>query len=90
MASLPIPSRPWEEISWDFITDLPLSSDKTSAYDSILVVVDRYTKMSLYIPVTKTITAVDLAEVFIQKVVRNYGVLVGIVSNQGSVFTSKF
>ena len=37
---LPIPGRPWESISLDFIVKLPQSS----GFDSILVVVDRLTK----------------------------------------------
>ncbi len=51
LASLPQPSMTWAEISMDFITDLPPSVDgtPTTLRDSILVIVDRYTKMSLYI-----------------------------------------
>ena len=65
LASLPQPSGPWEEISMDFITDLPPSAGEGTVFDSIMVVVDRYTKMSLYIPVKKTITAEEMATVFL-------------------------
>jgi len=90
LASLPQPTGPWQEISMDFITDLPPSTGEGNVFDSIFVVVDRYTKMSLYIPTTKTITSDGLATLFLQRVVRYFGVPKGIVSDRGSVFTSKF
>ena len=76
----------------DFITDLPPSFEvgTTSVRDSILVVVDRYTKMSLYLPTNKTIKPAGLAELFLERVVRYYGVPAGIVSDRGGVFISKF
>ena len=74
----------------DFITDLPPSAGEGTAFDSILVVVDRYTKMLLYIPAKKTITIDELATAFLRRVVRYFGVLKGIVLDRGSVFTSKF
>ena len=92
LASLPQPKGPWQEISMDFITDLPPSFEvgTKSIRDSILVVVDRYTKVAVYIPTVKTCDAVTLAGLFLEKVVRLYGVPVGIVSDRGGQFTSKF
>lgn len=48
LQSLPIPERPFEIITMDFITELPLSD----GYDSILVIVDKLTKYAIFIPVT--------------------------------------
>jgi len=48
-----IPEKPWSHISADFITNLPLAQ----GYDSILVVVDRLTKMAYFIPTTEKTTA---------------------------------
>ncbi|PHJ14907.1 retrotransposon ty3-gypsy subclass, partial [Cystoisospora suis] len=45
---LPIPDRPWQSISVDFITGLPASG--ASAYDSICVIVDRLSKMAHFLP----------------------------------------
>ena len=54
----------------EFVTGLPLSSDWTSdSYDSILVIIDRLTKMMHYKPVKVTIDAPGLAEVIINVVV---------------------
>jgi len=52
--------RPWTHISADFITKLPLAQ----GYDSILVVVDRLTKMGHFIPTTEKTSAEGLARLF--------------------------
>jgi transposase InsO family protein len=90
LQSLPLPRGPWADITMDFITDLPPSKKRGKAYDSILVVVDRYTKTARYIPVKKTITAAELADVFMAKIHRHYGQPDSIVTDRGSVFTAKF
>jgi hypothetical protein len=76
----------------DFIVDLPPSMEpgQTKAYDAILVVVDRYTKVVKYIPCRKTIDAPELAKVFIKHWFKDQGLPESIVSDRGSVFTSKF
>ena len=75
----------------DFVTGLPVSTNwKGETYDSILVIVDRLTKMVHYEPVKVTIDAPGLAEVIIDVVVRHHGLPDSIVSNRGSVLTSKF
>ncbi|MCU1415826.1 MAG: hypothetical protein JWN80_3166, partial [Microbacteriaceae bacterium] len=83
---LPIPVRPWSSISMDFIEPLPKSGD----CDSILVVVDRLTKMGLFIPTTTKLKAEGLAELFIRHVFSKHGVPADIVSDRGSKFTSSF
>jgi hypothetical protein len=50
---LSIPTRPWGSITMDFIMDLPI----VKAKDSILVVVDRLTKMAHFTPCSKSIMA---------------------------------
>ena len=75
----------------DFVTGLPLSSDwKSDSYDLILVIVDQLTKMVYYKPVKVTIDAPGLAEVIIDVVVRHHGLPDSIVTDRGSLFTSKF
>jgi hypothetical protein len=56
---LPTPDGPWKSISLDFITDLPPSE----GFGAILTVVDRFTKMTHFIPCTKT-TNMIMREVF--------------------------
>ncbi|MBW0533336.1 hypothetical protein O181_073051 [Austropuccinia psidii MF-1] len=48
----------------DFITQFPLSNN----FYSILVVVERFSKMEILIPAYGTITALDLAQIFIRHV----------------------
>ncbi len=75
----------------DFVTGLPVSTNwKGETYDSILVIVNRLMKMIYYELVKVTIDASALAEVIIEVVVRQHGLPDSIVSDRGSVFTSKF
>ena len=75
----------------DFVTGLPISTDwKGDSYDSILVIVDRLTKMIHYKLVKITIDAPGLAEVIIDVVVHHHGLPDSIVTDIGYLFTSKF
>ena len=75
----------------DFVTGLPLSADwKGDSYNSILVIIDRLTKMVYYEPVKVIIDAPGLAEVILDVVVRHHGLPDSIVTDRGSLFTSKF
>jgi len=59
-------------------------------YNVIYIIVDRYTKIALYLPTVKTITVTKLADLFLNKVVRRFRAPRGIISNCGSIFTSEF
>ena len=75
----------------DFVTGLPISTNwKGDSYDSILVIVDRLMKMVYYEPVKITIDAPGLAEVIINVIVCHHGFFNLIVTDRGSLFTSKF
>jgi hypothetical protein len=69
----------------DFIVDLPPSTFESKVYDSILVFVDRYTKVARYLPCNKTYTSVQLTDLFIKEIVYKYSIPKGIVSDRGSV-----
>ena len=56
----------------------------------ILVIIDRLTKMVHYEPVKVTIDAPGLVEVILDVVVRHHGLPDSIVTDRGSLFTSKF
>ena len=56
--TFPIFSKPWKKITTDFITNLPPNKHDERVYDAILIMVDKYTKMFLYFPTNKTITAI--------------------------------
>jgi hypothetical protein len=86
LAPLPVPTSPWKGLSCDFVTDLPVSN----GMDSILVFVDRMTKMTHFIPCTKTTSAPEFAKLFVSYVVKLHGLPDSIVSDRGSIFTSHF
>ncbi|MBW0586590.1 hypothetical protein O181_126305 [Austropuccinia psidii MF-1] len=70
----------------DFITQLPLSN----SFDSILVIVDRFSKMAVFIPTMSSITSLDLAHLFIKNMFSKHGLPSSIVSDRGSLFVSSF
>ena len=75
----------------DFVTGLPISTDwKGESYDSILVMVDWLMKIVHHEPVKITIDALELAKVILDMVVQQHGLPNSIVTDQGSLFTSKF
>ena len=91
LSSLSISEYKWADLTMDFVTGLPSSRAWNGAvYDSILVVVDRLTKMAHYISVTKTVVAEDLAEILIREVIRFHGFSSFITSDRGSIFTFKY
>ena len=83
---LEIPDRPWTDISMDFIVKLP----KSAGYDSILVVVDRFSKMCHFVATREKINAAGTAKLILDNVVRLHGVPDRIVSDRGPQFISKF
>ena len=90
LESLPIPQRPFSDLSMDFITHLPQTIHKNDTVDAILVIVDRFSKYAIFLPVLSRIDAVQLAELFHQEIELRFGPPNSIVSDRGSVFTSKF
>ena len=91
LQSLPIPTHCWKNLSIDFVTGLPISTDwKGDSYDSILVIVNWLIKMVHYEPVKVTINAPGLAKVIIDVVVKHHGLSNSIITNRESLFTSKF
>ena len=70
----------------DFIEQLP-SSD---GFTTILVVVDRLTKQSIFIPTTDEVTSAELAKLFVQHIFAKHGVPTHVTSDRGSEFVSRF
>ena len=87
LQSLVLPEAKWQEVSVDFITDLPAEKD---AEDSIMTVVDRATKMVHLIPCHKTTTAGEAARLYWQHVVKLHGVPRAIHTDRGPQFVGRW
>lgn len=83
---LPIPKGPWQDLSMDFIEGLPCSD----SFNCILVIVDRFTKYSHFVPLKHPFTAQTVAIKFLDTVVKLHGPPLSIVSDRDKVFTSHF
>jgi len=92
LAALLPPQQLWEEISMDMITGMPPSVDPvtTKLCNVVLVIVDRFTKYALYIPLTKSLTSSALAELIFHHILRVYSLPMGIVLDCSLIFTSNF
>jgi hypothetical protein len=74
-------------ITIDFITRLPKTTRK---HDSIMVVVDKLTKFAHFVPINKTHTTTNIAEIYMREIVRLHGIPRTIVSDEDTNFTSNF
>lgn len=84
---LPIPIQKWSQVSMDFITQLTKTK---RGYDAIIVIVDKLTKMAHFIPTTTTVSATQVATLFMNEIVRYHGLPSSIVSDRDARFTSSF
>lgn len=83
---LPIPTGAWQEESMDFIEGLP----RVGGPNTILEVVDRFTKYAHFIPVKHPFRAQTIVRTFFDNVVKLYGIPKCIVFYQDKIFTSNF
>ena len=87
---LSIPQGPILELIIDFIIGLPPTKIRTrEVANTILVIVNRYIKILGYFAVIITITAAELADLFLEWWLL-FGILRGIMFNKGTVFNSVF
>ena len=83
---IPIPSQPFKVVTMDFIPKLP----ECEGYDNVLVIVDKLTKYAIFIPTTTTITEREIAELFFQHVISQYGIPRQVISDRDTWWQGDF
>ncbi|GJY58429.1 putative reverse transcriptase domain-containing protein [Tanacetum coccineum] len=71
-----IPQGRWDNITMDFVTKLPKSSQ---GYDTIWVIVDRLTKPAIFTPMRETGSMEKLMRMYLKEVVTRHGIHVSII-----------
>jgi transposase InsO family protein len=84
---LPTPEQPWDSVSVDFVTCLPMTH---SGHDAVVVFVDRLTKMVHIAPTTTSVTAAETAKLYVDHVWKHHGIQLELISDRGTQFTSHF
>ena len=87
LQALPLPKRPWEDLSMDFITGLPSTANENNA---ILTFVNRLTKYAHFVPTSAAITVAGTADLYIRDLYRLHGLSPKIVCGRDPRFTAKF
>ncbi|GKC97251.1 putative reverse transcriptase domain-containing protein, partial [Tanacetum coccineum] len=82
-----IPQWKWDNITMDFIMELPKSSQ---GYDTIWVIVDRLTKSAIFVPIRETDPMEKLARMYLKEVVMRHGIPILIICDRNSRFASNF
>jgi hypothetical protein len=81
------PERPWEVVCMDFIGPLPRTAE---GFDACMVVIDKLTRYTYYIPLKTTSTAQEVWALLERHVIGERGVPKYIISDRDSRFTSHF
>eukprot|EP00889_Picochlorum_renovo_P006501 jgi/Picre1/33531/NNA_008854.t1 len=86
---LPTPKYRWEEITMDLVSGFPKNEE--TKHDSILVFVDRLSKMVRTVPIQKEgLSTKRIVEAFIDTIFKLHGMPKRIITDRASTFTGEF
>ncbi|MBW0553045.1 hypothetical protein O181_092760 [Austropuccinia psidii MF-1] len=86
MIKIQEPSIPWEIVHMDWVNGLPPGGDR--GYNAFLVIVDRFSKTSIFLPFHKEDTAMDTAFLIWNRVITWTGIFTNIISDRDHKFAS--
>ncbi|GKB58670.1 reverse transcriptase domain-containing protein [Tanacetum coccineum] len=78
-----LPQWKWDNITMDFVTKLPKSSQ---GYDTIWVIVDRITKSVIFVPMRETDPMDKLSRMYLKEVVMRHGIPLSIICDHDPSF----
>lgn len=81
-----MPNQTWLTISLDFIKGLPRSTN----YNCILVVIDKFSKYGHFLPLLHPFTAPKVAKLFLDQVYQLHGLPTNIIFDWDRIFTGLF
>ncbi|GJW67482.1 putative reverse transcriptase domain-containing protein [Tanacetum coccineum] len=82
-----IPEWKWDNITMDFITKLPKSSQ---GFNTIWVIMDRLTKSAHFLPIRENDPLDKLARLYLNGIVAIHGIPVSIIYDRDGRFMSNF
>ncbi|MBW0556973.1 hypothetical protein O181_096688 [Austropuccinia psidii MF-1] len=86
MIQIQEPKSPWEIAHMDWVIALPLGGDRS--YNACLVLVDRYSKTTMFLTFHKDDTAMDTAIMIWNKFISYTGLFQNIISDRDPKFAS--
>lgn len=79
-----VPQQAWKVISMDIVEGLP----KSSRFDTIMMIIDKYTEYGHFIPLAHPFTAIQVAQAYMDHVYKLHGMPNSIISDRDRIFTS--
>ena len=90
MQKIDLPTRPWQQITADFV-DMPKTRNAhgKETMDQVLVVVDRFSKQVILVPIRKNFTTKEVFHIFWERIFSVFGIPETIISDRDKIFKSE-